>query len=242
MRGGGRRPSGRTVAARTLVVVVLLAVGACVPPRPSVAPAPTAVPTLAPPAAVPPGWTEHELDGGVHVAIPFDWVVLDKDDLIDDVRLAPIIRDYAGADALFGQLAAQGRSARVVLLGIDPRARGTGRFPPIISVVAVEPALPRLLLGIGADFATSALQGAFVVGPDVDRSGMETPLGEGIRLEFEHRVVTEPPGPGMLIEHDGVLVTTGAVSYLVSRSVETAGPFTDAPTLEAVVDTLRVEP
>jgi hypothetical protein len=70
---------------------------------------------------------------------------------------------------------------------------------------------------------------------------MATPLGRGIRLGFEHRVVTEPPGPGMLVEHDGVLVTTGSVSYLVSRSVARGGAGADVPTLDAVVDTLRVQ-
>ncbi len=241
MRGGRRPPSGRTFAARTLVVLFLVAVGACVPPRPSPSPLPTRLPSFVPSADVAAGWTDHALDGGVRLALPSDWIVLDEDDLADPDQRAEVERDFAGAATLFGQLAAQGRSARIVLLAIDPRARGTGRFPPIVSVVSVEPALPPLLLGIGADFATSALRGAFVIETDVARSDMPTPVGRGIRLGFEHRVVTEPPGPGMLVEHDGVLVATGGVSYLVSRSVESGGAIADAPTLDAVVGTLRVE-
>ncbi len=199
------------------------------------------MPSVVPTAPVPAGWTEHALDGGVRLALPSDWIVLDEADLADPDRRAEVEGDFEGAATLFGQLAAQGRSARIVLLAIDPRARGTGRFPPIVSVVAVEPALPPLLLGIGADFATSALRGAFVIETDVSLSDMATPLGRGIRLGFEHRVVTEPPGPGMLVEHDGVLVTTGSVSYLVSRSVARGGAGADVPTLDAVVDTLRVQ-
>ncbi len=233
--------TGPTFAARIVVLVLLATMAACVPPRPSLPPSATPDPTVRATAGAPAGWTENELDGGVRVALPSDWIVLDEADLADPARRAEIERDFEGAATLFGQLAAQGRSARIVLLAIDPRARGTGRFPPIVSVVAVEPALPPLLLGIGADFATSALRGAFVIETDVTRSDMSTPLGRGIRLKFEHRVVTEPPGPGMLVEHDGVLVTTGSVSYLVSRSVERGGLVTDVPTLDAVVDTLRVE-
>lgn len=166
----------------------------------------------------------------------------DEDDLADQAVLTEIGRDFAGADALFGRLAAQGRSARIVLLAIDPAARGTGRFPPIVSVVAVEPALPRLLLGIGADFAVSALENAFAIETDVEQTDMETPLGEGVRIRFQHRVaLSADAGPGARVEHDGVLVTTGAVSYLVSRSVEIDGALAVTPTLETVTDTLRVE-
>ena len=223
-----------------LLLLALTALAACVPQPPSAAPA-TATPI--PSLVVPAGWIEHELDeSGVFLALPEAWIVLDEAALADPGVQADVERRFEGAEALFGQLAAQGRSARIVLLAIDPRAAGTGAFPPIVSVVAVEPALPPLLLGIGADFATSALEGAFSIETDIEQTDMATPLGDGVRIEFGHRVVTDASGRGLLVEHDGVLVTTGADSFLVSRSVETDTRFGDAPTLETVVDTLRAAP
>jgi hypothetical protein len=222
------------------VVLAVVVLGACVPQPPTL---PPSTPSPEPSIVVPAGWVEHELDGsGVFLALPEAWLVLDEAALADPAVQADVEERFEGAEALFSQLAAQGRSARIVLLAIDPRAAGTGAFPPIVSVVAVEPALPPLLLGIGADFATSALENAFSIESDIEQTDMPTPLGDGIRIEFEHRVVTGAAGPGFLVEHDGVLVTTGASSFLISRSVEGDTRFADAPTLETVVDTLRAEP
>ncbi len=176
------------------------------------------------------------------LALPEAWIVLDAAALADPAVQSDVEERFEGAEALFSQLAAQGRSARIVLLAIDARAAGTGAFPPIISVVAVEPALPPLLLEIGADFTSSALENAFSIESNIERTDMSTPLGDGIRIAFEHRVVTVASGRGFLVEHDGVLVTTGAASFLISRSVERDTRFADAPTLEPVVDTLRAKP
>ena len=137
------------------------------------------------------GWLEHELDdSGVFLALPEAWIVLDAAALADPAVQSDVEERFEGAEALFSQLAAQGRRARIVLLAIDARAAGTGAFPPIISVVAVEPALPPLLLEIGADFTSSALENAFSIELNIERTDMSTPLGDGIRIAFEHRVVT----------------------------------------------------
>ena len=229
------------VAAIACLLIPLLLLGACVPPRPTPipeAPAATPGPTRAPSA--PAGWLEHEIaDSGLVLALPEGWLVVDETTLADPPRRAELERDFEGAETLFGQLDAQGRRARIVLLGIDERARGRGTFAPNVTVVAVEPPLPPLLLGIGADFAVSALEGAFAIETAIERSDVETPLGGGIRIAFSHRVVGPAGGRGVLVEHDGILVTTGSASFLVSRNFdpETAPP--DTPTLEQIVGTLR---
>lgn len=243
IRPGG--PAGTVLTGLRCVVAFLLGLSvavACVPPPPRATEPPATV-SPTPQAALPPGWEEHELDGsGTYLGIPGDWIVLDAEAVADPVRQAEIERDFAGAQALFGQLAAQGRSARIVLLAIDPAARGTGGFPPVISVVAVEPALPPLLLGIGADFAVSALENAFAIETPVEKSDLETPLGEGIRIEFEHRVVLSGGGAGARVEHDGVLVTTGSASFLVSLLVDPSTAPAGTPSLENVAATLRAQP
>jgi hypothetical protein len=225
------------------LLVVMTVATACVPPPPQASAVP-ATPTPSPRGALPAGWEEHELDGsGTYVGIPGDWIVLDAAAVADPARQAGIERDFAGAQALFGRLAAQGRSARIVLLAIDPASRGSGTFPPVVAVVAVEPALPRLLLGIGADFAVAALGSAFAIETEVEKGEMETSLGEGIRIGFDHRVVLSAAGgAGARVEHDGVLVTTGAASFLVSRLVDPVTAPPETPGLETFAATLRVEP
>jgi hypothetical protein len=224
------------------VLLATLALVACVPARPTPVPDPTGTPAPTVPPAVPAGWVEHEIgDSGVSLALPEGWIVLDEADLADPTRRVELERDFEGAEILFGSLDAQGRRARIVLLGVDARARGAGFFAPNVTVVAVEPALPPLLLGIGADFAVSALEDAFAIETGVERSDVETSLGGGIRITFWHRVVGPAGGAGILAEHDGVLVTTGSVSFLVSRNADpnTAPP--DTPSIEAIVATLRAD-
>jgi hypothetical protein len=232
----GRHPGrpGAGASAILLLVVVSVVAGACVPARATPTPEPS------PTRAAPSGWLEHELAGsGVTVALPEAWIVLGEDELADPARLRELTRDFAGAEAVFGQLEAQGRRARIVLLGIDPRARGTGTFPPTVTVVAVEPALPPLLLGIGADFAVAALEGAFAVETDIAQADVETPLGSGIRIGFAHRVVGPDGGPGFRAEHDGAIVTTGSSSFLVSLNTDPETAPADTPTLDDVLATLR---
>jgi hypothetical protein len=230
-RAGGPAP-GTCLA--ILFLLVSFVTAACVPARATATPAPS--PTVAGPA----GWLEHELVGSdVTVALPEGWIVLGEDELADPARLGELAGDFAGAEALFGQLEAQGRRARIVLLGIDPRARGTGTFPPTVTVVAVEPALPPLLLGIGADFAVAALEGAFEIETDIDQADVETPLGRGIRIGFAHRVVGPDGGPGFRAEHDGAIVTTGSASFLVSLNTDPETAPADTPALDEVLATLR---
>jgi hypothetical protein len=240
MRTAIRHSAFGTLNPRTIAVLVAMVVGAagCVPqPRSAETPSPEPAATV----PAPPGWVEHEIPGsGVTIDLPEGWRVVTEDDLTDPDRRAELARDFEGAEALFGQLEAQGRRARIVLLAVDERARGTGSFAPNVTVVAVEPVLPPLLLGLGADFAIAALESTFAVETEVARTNVGTPLGDGIRIAFSHRVVGPAGGRGTLAEYDGVLVTTGSASLLVSRNIdpETAPP--DTPTLDEVVATLRV--
>ncbi len=162
--------------------------------------------------------------------LPEGWQTFDQDDLADpDVR-RQLEADFAGADTLFAQLDAQGNRAPLVFLAVDPRERGTGRFPGVVTAVAVEPALPPMLLGVGADFATDAFESTFELESDVTKSDVDTPLGDGIRLQFTHRLVGPGGGPGFAAEHDGAIVTTGEETFLVStecRSGDGRGRHTD---------------
>ena len=180
-------------------------------------------------------------DSDVRLSLPDTWLVLDEGDLADPVQRASLETEFAGAKQLFEQLDAQGRRAPLVLLGADPRETGTGRFPVVVTVVAVEPALPELLLGVGADFAAEAFERTFELESEITQSDVETPLGNGIRLQFEHRLVGAEGGPGFGLEHDGAIVTTGDATYLISRNVDPDTDPADAPTLEQVLATLRVE-
>ncbi|HSK53606.1 MAG TPA: hypothetical protein VLA44_12685 [Clostridia bacterium] len=232
----GRRAGGFAAGTRATVLFLLVsfASGGCVPARATATPEPSQS------APAPAGWLEHELAGsGATVALPEAWIVLGEDELADPARLRELARDFAGAGAVFGRLEAQGRRARIILLGIDPRARGTGTFPPTVTVVAVEPALPPLLLGIGADFAVAALQNAFEIETGIDQADVETPLGGGIRIGFAHRVVGPDGGPGFRAEHDGAIVTTGSASFLVSLNTDPETAPTDTPALDEVLATLR---
>jgi len=168
--------------------------------------------------------------------------VLDEADLADPDKRASLEMGFAGAEELFNQLDAQGSRAPLVLLGVDPRESGTGRFPVVVTVVEVEPPLPELLLGVGADFATRAFQSTFEVETVFTQTDIETPLGDGVRLQFGHRLVGPEGGPGFGLEHDGAIVTTGDATFLISRNVDPSTAPADAPTLEDVLATLRVEP
>lgn len=232
---GRRRATRRSSPALAAAAAFVLLVAGCVPGRPTASPDPSPTP------AAPAGWLEHELAGsGVHVALPEAWLVLDEADVEEPGRLRELAEGFAGAEAVFGQLEAQGRRARIVLIGVDPRARGTGAFPPVVTVVAVEPALPPLLLGLGADFAVAALESTFEIETDIDRTDVETPLGGGIRITFAHRVVGPSGGPGFRAEHDGVILTTGSASFLVSLNTDPETAPADTPSLEDVLATLRV--
>ena len=189
------------------------------------------------------GWTEVALaDSDVGLSLPDTWLVLDEAALADPDQRASLETDFAGAEQLFNQLDAQGNRAPLVLLGVDPRESGTGRFPAVVTVVEVEPPLPELLLGVGADFATRAFQSTFEVETVFTQTGIETPLGDGVRLQFGHRLVGPEGGPGFGLEHDGAIVTTGDATFLISRNVDPSTAPADAPTLEDVLATLRVEP
>ena len=205
----------------------------CVPGR-AESPSPSAPPSAAA------GWQEHPIgDTPEQLALPEGWLAFDQADLADpDVR-RELEADFAGADALFAKLDAQGDRAPLVFLGVDPIERGTGTFPSVVTVIAVEPALPPLLLGIGADLASDAFESTFELETDVTRSDIDTPLGDGIRLQFTHRLVGPEGGPGFAVEHDGAIVTTGDETFLVSRNVVPETAAADTPTLEDILATLQ---
>ena len=157
----------------------------------------------------------------MQLALPEGWLAFDQADLADLGVRRQLTADFAGADALFAKLDAQGDRAPLVFLGVDPSERGTGRFPSVVTAIAVEPALPPLLLGIGADLASDAFESTFEMETDVTRSDIDTPLGDGIRLQFTHRLVGPEGGPGFAVEHDGAIVTTGDETFL---RLEERGP------------------
>jgi hypothetical protein len=230
-------------ALATLALAVLVSAGACVPPRPTASPDPS--PAVDAPATrgAPAGWIEHEITAsGVLLALPEGWLVLKEADLSDPDRRARLESEFEGASALFGQLDAQGRRARLVFLGVDARARGTGRFAPNVTVIAVEPAVPSLLLGIGADLTIDALERAFTIETEVVQDDVETPVGDGIRISFTHRVGGAQARRGIEVEHDGALVTTGRATFLLSRNVEPASAPADTPALADILATLRPNP
>jgi hypothetical protein len=206
----------------------------CVPGR---ADSPSAAPSV---PLAPAGWQEQPIgDSPVQLALPEGWLAFDQAQLADaDVR-RQLEADFAGADTLFSQLAVQGNRGPLVFLAVDPRERGTGRFPVVVTAVAVEPALPPLLLGVGADFATDAFKNTFELETDVTRSDIDTPLGDGIRLQFTHRLVGPDGGPGFAVEHDGAIVTTGEETFLVSRNSDPETAPADTPTLDEILATLQ---
>ena len=221
-----------------MILAGAVVVSGCVP-----AAAPDASPSALPSAPLArAGWTEVALDhSDVRVSVPEGWLVLDEDALADADQRAELEATFAGAEELFDRLDAQGSRAPLVLLGVDPREPGTGRFPPVVTVVAVEPPLPALLLGVGADFAAEAFESTFELETDVTQSDIGTPLGDGIRLQFTHRLAGAEGGPGFALEHDGAIVTTGDATFLISRNVDPDTAPSDTPTLEELVGTLRVE-
>lgn len=181
-------------------------------------------------------------DSDVRLSLPDAWRVLDEGDLADPDQRASLETTFAGAEQLFRQLDAQGSRAPLVLLGVDPREAGSGRFPVAVTVVDVEPPLPEPLLGVGADFATRAFQSTFEVETVFTQTDVETPLGDGVRLQFGHRLVGPEGGPGFGLEHDGAIVTTGDATFLISRNVDPDTAPADTPTLDEILATLRVEP
>lgn len=190
---------------------------------------------------MPPGWTEHEIGStGIVAALPGGWIGFDEAALRDPAIRAELEREFAGARSLFASVGTGERSARVIYIAVDGRSRGTGAFAPNIAFVAVEPPVPRFLLDLGADFALTALEATFAIESDVGRGRLDTPIGPAARLEFEHRVVLEPGGPGVRVTHDGALVTTGDTSMLVSLNNDRSRPAAGTPSLAEVLGHLRL--
>jgi hypothetical protein len=241
---GARSAGWSRVRSVALAGALAIALGGCVPAPPTPSPSPTPAPTATPVgAAIPAGWAEHPIaPAGVSLALPADWLVFEETDLDDPAVRAELERDFEGARTLFGTLGTGERSARIAFLGVDPRARGTGRFTPSFAVIAVEPALPPLLLEIGTGFALDALEENLVIETEMIRSSIDTPVGPGVRVSFDHRVVPPAGGRGVLVAQDGALTTTGETSFLVSRNVDPRTAPGDTPTLDTVLGSLRLLP
>jgi hypothetical protein len=235
-----RRAHAARIVAACAFLVSVAATAACVPPR--AAPSGTVVPAPTTPAA-PLGWTEHAIEAsGVVLALPDTWVGFDEAALDDPVVRASLERDYTGARSLFASLDAGGRRARVVFVAVDERARGTGSFAPSVAIISVEPALPPLLLDLGADFVLQARERTLAIESGIRRARVATPLGSAARISFEHRVGGGTGEPGDRIAQDGALVTTGATSFFLSLNVDPGSTSATTPTLEAILGSLRAGP
>ncbi|MBA2314418.1 MAG: hypothetical protein H0V87_03440 [Chloroflexi bacterium] len=199
-------------------------------------------PTPEPPVQ-PAEWQEHDVPAArVALSLPPDWLALDEADLFDPDTRAELERDYAGARGLFSAIGSQGSRVRLVFLGVDPAARGTGALASTVAIVAVEPRIPPIGLGLGADFVLDALDAALSVETAIERRRAELEVGRAIVFGFDHRILDEGDGPGIRARLDGALVTTDASSFLVLRNVDASGPASPAPSLDEVLGSLRVLP
>ena len=235
-----RRPErvtlSRIAAGLALVTAFTTALGACAPSPPSAPPSPT-------PAAQA-GWQEHEIPTSmVALSLPPDWLAFGEDRLGDpDVR-ADLERQFAGARGLFSAIEAQGSRVRVVFVGVDPAARGRPELTPTVAVVAVEPRIPTIGLGLAADLVLDALDAALDIETDVERATEpDPPVGDAIRFAFEHRVADGDGGPGLRAALTDALVTTDASSFLIVHNAYAADAPPGGPTLDDVLTTIRVLP
>lgn len=203
-----------------------------------------APPTPAPsPSAPPTGWQDREVPAAkIALALPADWLALDEMDMADPAVRAELERDFAGARGLFGAVGSQGSRVRLVFLGVDPAGRGTGALASTVAIVAVEPRVPTIGLGLGADFVLDALDAALFVETEVDRQRAELAVGDAVVFGFEHRIEDRVGAPGIRARLDGALVTTDASSFLVLRNVDASASSSPAPSLDEVLGSLRVLP
>jgi hypothetical protein len=212
---------------------------ACAAPGvPSASPTPT--PTVAPTVGA--GWVDHVVpEAGIVVALPVGWRAIDGAELDDPATRTSLEADYAGAPGLFRAVAAQGSRVRIAFLGVDPSTRGRPELAPVVAIVAVEPAVPSIGLGLAADFVLDALDRALAIESEIERSSEDLAVGDAVRFSFEHRVVDDDGGGGRRAALDGALVTTGSTSFLVLRNVDAAQP-ADAPPLHAILAGIRSRP
>ena len=201
----------------------------------------TAPPVSAPVTPTPPtGWEEHEVPAvDIALSLPPGWLALDEADLADPGTREELERDFTGATGLFEAIGSQGSRVRLVFLGVDPAGRGSDTLATAVAVVAVEPRVPVIGLGLGADFVLDALDMALAIETPIKRGRVAVPVGSAIGFGFDHRI-PDRDGPGLRARLEGALVTTDTASFLVLRNVAAAGAASATPSLDQVLASLRV--
>ena len=210
---------------------------------------PTPSPTVAVPV-VPVGWRALPVPiAGVSVPLPPEWVAVPPDAVADPGARAELERDYEGAEGMFAALDAQEGRARIVLLAVDGSARGTDRFASNLAVLAIEPRVPGIGLGVATDFALSALDRTLDFESPVERESVQLGVGQAQKISFDHRLAGRAGDPGAVVRLDAALVTTADRSFLVmlNREAEaspggSAAPSGDAVSLETILAGLEPLP
>jgi hypothetical protein len=217
-----------------LIAPSLAIAAACAPVAPT-----AASPSL---PAIPAGWEQQPIDSSaVELSLPPDWLAFDEDQLADPETRANLEDRFPGAEALFAAVAAQGSRVRLVFVGVDPAPRGGSVLPPTVAVVAVEPRVPSIGLGLGADLVLDGLDRALAIETTPDTESIETPVGSAVRFSLQHRIA-EPGVAGIPATLDGALVTADDASFLMLRNVDASVDEPLAPSLEDVLRTLRDRP
>lgn len=187
-------------------------------------------------------WRQHAVPvAAVSVPLPPEWLPIEAEALDDPDERARLERDYEGAEGMFDALDAQEGRARIVFLAVDGSTRGTGRFAANLAVLAVEPRVPEIGLGVATDFALQALDRTLDLESDVERRAVTLPIGKAERVSFDHRVGAEPGEEGTLVRLDAALVTTRTSSFLVMLNRDAApGPDASGSTPGDAVSVERI--
>ena len=213
----------------------------------SVSPTPSPTPAV---PVVPAGWRVLPVPiAGVSVPLPPDWVAVPPEAVGDAEARAELERDYEGAEGMFAALDAQEGRARIELLAVDGSARGTDRFASNLAVLAIEPRVPEIGLGVATDFALSALDRTLDFESAVERESVRLAIGQAEKISFDHRLRGRAGEPGAVVRLDAALVTTADTSFLVmlNREAETllggsVDASADAVTLETILAGLEPLP
>jgi hypothetical protein len=175
----------------------------------------------------------------VAVYVPPDWEAYDDEELDRPATRADLEARYPGARGLFEAIAAQGDRVDLQLLTVDPSGRGSPSIPATVSVVEVEPRIPRIGLELGADLVLDGLDEALDIQSEPETERIETPVGDAIRFTFDHLVTDEATGEAFVSEVEGALVTSDEASFLVLRTTDAGVDDGTVPSLDDVLGTLR---
>lgn len=122
---------------------------------------------------------------------------------------------------------------------MDPTGQGTAAIPATVSVVEVEPRIPTVGLGVGAELVLDGLDAALDIQSEPDTERIETPVGDAVRFTFDHLVTDDASGESFIAEVEGALVTSDEASFVVLRMTDAAVDDAGVPSLDAVLGTLR---